>query len=149
MPTWIALLGAQGSDASAMLEETLAARLRGTPLRAQAIHDETQWRSALASPPARVLLLAPVDSAGEAQGQRWRALLAEAGVDFSVLHGDARARSESAWQLVQPLLGELPSQPQVPRGSKRWAWSCEKCSDPACEHQLFQDLIRGRAPGGQ
>jgi len=24
------------------------------------------------------------------------------------------------------------------------AWGCEKCSDPECEHQLFQRLLASR-----
>jgi nicotinamide riboside kinase len=26
--------------------------------------------------------------------------------------------------------------------SKKWVWSCDKCSDPECEHRLFSQLVK-------
>jgi nicotinamide riboside kinase len=26
--------------------------------------------------------------------------------------------------------------------SEKWVWSCDKCSDPECEHQLFSQLLK-------
>jgi nicotinamide riboside kinase len=28
------------------------------------------------------------------------------------------------------------------KDSKKWVWSCDKCSDPECEHQLFSQLLK-------
>ena len=137
MSSLIALLGAAHSGRHALLLE-LAPRLRGTALRAEVIEDEAAMRS-----PALVLLLAPGDAGGEAEDLRWRGRLSQAGIGFSVLHGDAQAKLEGAWRLVQPLLGQTPEQD----AGSRWTWSCDKCSDPACEHRLFQDLLQGRRGG--
>ena len=148
MSSLIALLGAVHSGRHA-LQRALALRLQGTAFCTQVIEDEAAW-AALDEPPALVLLLAPRDAAageaaGEAQDLRWRGRLAQAGIGFSVLHGNAQAQLDGAWHLVQPLLGLKPAQqPSGQLKNKRWTWSCDKCSDPTCEHQLFQDLIRSR-----
>jgi len=136
MASQIALLGAEGA---ALLRE-LAPRLQGTGFFAQVID-----RGAMLTPaPSLVLLLAASDAAGEAQELHWREMLAQAGIGYSVLHGDEAARLDAAWRLIRPLLGQAPA--PDPRGEPgtRWSWSCEKCSDPACEHRLFQDLLQGR-----
>jgi len=143
MSSLIAVLGAAHSGRHALQRE-LASRLRGTLFGAQVIEDEAEL-AALDEAPALVLLLAPRDAADEDQDLRWRSRLAHAGIGFSVLHGNALAQLDGAWRLVQPLLGLKPAQPAHEQlQNKRWTWSCDKCSDPTCEHQSFQDLIRGR-----
>ncbi|MBS0341845.1 MAG: hypothetical protein JSS56_15085 [Proteobacteria bacterium] len=73
----------------------------------------------------------------------------QAGIGFSVLYGDAQARVDGAWRLIAPLLGLAPSQDLRAGSTSRWSWSCDKCSDPACEHRLFQDLLQGRQDAGR
>lgn len=91
--------------------------------------------------PALTLLIAP-DAGPDDPGLREQ--LARARVSFSVLYGDASARLVSAWQLIQPML-KLPPAPAAQEPSGRaWSWSCDKCSDPGCEHRLFQDLLAKR-----
>lgn len=142
MSSQIALLGADHSGRQALLNE-LAPRLQDTPFTLQVIEDGAELPS-----PALVLLLASPDAHGEAEGLRWRERLAQAGIAFSVLHGDAQARLDGAWRLIEPLLGIAPSPDLQTTSAARWTWTCDKCSDPACEHRLFQDLVQGRRGGG-
>lgn len=65
------------------------------------------------------------------------------GISFSVLHGDGEARLDSAWRLIQALLG-LPPELAVSATERRWSWTCDKCSDPVCEHRLFRDLLENK-----
>lgn len=140
MKQQIALLGADRAGRQA-LADALVPRLQGTSFFVQAVEDSTQLQS-----PALVLLLASSDAHGDEEGLRWREWLVQAGIAFSVLHGDAQARLEGAWRLVAPLLGlAAPAQDGCAGAAARWSWSCDKCSDPACEHRLFQDLLKGRA----
>lgn len=69
--------------------------------------------------------------------QRLRALLQTHGIAYAAVYGQGEARTQNALQALQYALG-LP-RPTTP--GKPWQWSCEKCSDPACEHRLFQDLL--------
>lgn len=70
-----------------------------------------------------------------------RTLLQRAGIPFQVVYGSGTARSGSALAALRAagLLGAAPApnEPQAP-----WTWTCDKCSDPACEHRLFTRLVR-------
>lgn len=137
----IALLGADHGGRQA-LAHALAPRLQGSSLFAQAIEDSGQLQS-----PVLVLLLAPSNPDGDEEGLRWREWLVQAGMAFSVLHGNAQDRLDGAWRLIAPLLGLAPSQDLRAGSTSRWIGSCDKCSDPACEHRLFQDLLQDRLQG--
>ena len=93
--------------------------------------------------PALTLLIAP-DAGPDDSGLREQLALERN--PYSVLHGDASARLASAWQLLRALLA-LPTAAAAPEPARRaWSWACDKCSDPACEHRLFQDLLAKRPP---
>lgn len=100
---------------------------------------------------ALVLLCAPRpdDSASIlAQQAQLRQQLHAAGAAYGVLHGDDAAIAQQAWQALQRAL-RLPhgtdAQPAAEAGSlASWRSSCEKCSDPVCEHRLFSDLVAQR-----
>ena len=139
MTLQIALLGADHRSKQDLLS-ALAPRLQGTPLVAQAIDDVAELQSS----PGLVLLLASADAHAEAEDLRWRERLMQKAIPFSVLHGDAQAQLDGAWRLIEPLLGVAPTPDARAGSASRWNWSCEKCSDPACEHRLFQDLLQGR-----
>jgi nicotinamide riboside kinase len=66
-----------------------------------------------------------------------RSELARAQVRYSVVYGDGSQRLRNALRA----LGQ-----DAPRAQQSWTWMCEKCSDPACEHQLFTSKLRGRTP---
>ncbi len=99
----------------------------------------------------------------EALQARLRQALSEAGIAYQVLYGDPQARRLQALAAMQSLCGTgpqhagqaLPPSPPAGPGSaagaqarerraRMRAYGCEKCSDPECEHQLFQQLLAAR-----
>jgi nicotinamide riboside kinase len=66
-----------------------------------------------------------------------RAALEGAGLPFHVVYGQGPQRLTNALQT----LGWVPPEGAVALTEGRrgaWQWVCDKCSDPACEHRLFQ-----------
>jgi nicotinamide riboside kinase len=76
-----------------------------------------------------------------------RALLQRAGVAYQVVYGTGAQRLQSALvalastKLVPATIVERAGEDDA-RGN--WSWSCDKCSDPACEHRLFTRLREQR-----
>jgi nicotinamide riboside kinase len=66
-----------------------------------------------------------------------REALAKAGVAYRVVYGSGPQRLANALRAIGEFDrgGESTSQ-------QAWAWQCEKCSDPECEHRLFTGLIK-------
>lgn len=144
----VLLLAAHGDDQARRLQATLAADARigpvalwtpaapaGTgPGEAPAV----AWPSPL-SPFSHVLLCHPAGPADSA-AEIWalRQALHAAGRAYQVLHGPSatqRARALAALGLHEDDDAALQDRVQRLR-----PWACEKCSDPACEHQLFAAL---------
>jgi len=75
-----------------------------------------------------------------------RAALARGGLTFAVVHGQGAQRLKNAWQAIdrQVQSKDSPDLAQSARAQAAWRWSCEKCSDPVCEHKLFSDLVAQR-----
>ena len=73
-----------------------------------------------------------------------RSLLQRAGIAYQVVYGHGDQRLHNAIAALRPT-GLLPAgaQQQAEPGEP-WAWNCEKCSDPACEHRLFTRLTKKR-----
>jgi nicotinamide riboside kinase len=71
---------------------------------------------------------------------RVRAALEGAGITYRVVYGTGDDRTRSALAPVLQLLGRGPT--GDPSAAK-WTWTCEKCSDPDCEHRLFRRLLGG------
>jgi nicotinamide riboside kinase len=69
--------------------------------------------------------------------QRLRVLLQQNGIAYSTVYGTGTARTQCALQAIDYALGT----PRTDKTTGSWKWNCEKCSDPACEHRLFRDLI--------
>jgi nicotinamide riboside kinase len=67
--------------------------------------------------------------------QRLRTVLQANGLPYSSVYGTGQARVHNALQAITYALGQRP-----PQTASRWKWLCDKCSDPGCEHRLFQDL---------
>jgi predicted ATPase len=140
----IALIGADGTGKTA-LADALAQRLRQ---RGIAVVDGPSIPMALPRACAFTLLMGldlPVADTEALQRQEQadallRAALAAARLPFAVVHGRGPERLASALRA----LGLGGAEP--PRRAA--AWSCDKCSDPACEHRLFTDLLRQRAEAG-
>jgi nicotinamide riboside kinase len=74
-----------------------------------------------------------------------RVALARGNVSYAVVHGRDTERLSSAWRALN-LVTMSDDVPRADRAaeSQSWQWSCDKCSDPACEHRLFSDLVARR-----
>jgi len=70
--------------------------------------------------------------------------LQAAGLPFQTVYGRGDARMRQALAALGPLLGSslIDAAPVLAQG--RVAWSCDKCSDPECEHRLFTGLLKSR-----
>ena len=72
-----------------------------------------------------------------------RSLLQRAGVSYQVVYGSGAQRLQGAL-LALASAGVLPPEvaqrPAEANAQRAWVWSCDKCSDPACEHALFTRL---------
>ena len=150
-PRCIAVLGAHGSGA-AELARQLTQALSGQPL----------WTVCFQTAPHAghdFALLMGLDLAGSeqvdetartAQDSALREQLAALGVPYRVVYGTGRTRLAHALLA----LGLAAPEDEVQQGREqaqfdlnrgRTPWSCEKCSDPACEHRLFTGLLGGRS----
>ena len=107
-----------------------AAILRSTP-------DELASCLAAAAGNALCLLMGLSAPAADAEREdaRWRAALQAAGQPFRVIHGKGAERLEHALRAIDAALVERPAR------ITNWTWSCDKCSDAQCEHQLFRALV--------
>lgn len=65
-----------------------------------------------------------------------RQQLAKAGVPYRVVYGSGEERLRNALAAIDSSL--------APAKAREWNWSCEKCSDPECEHRLFSRLLTPR-----
>lgn len=74
-----------------------------------------------------------------------RGLLQALGWRHHVFYGNADARLRHALLLGGAATPERLRPPGAVRPAL--AWSCEKCSDPECEHRLFQRLLTPAAAG--
>ena len=66
-----------------------------------------------------------------------RELLGREAIAYRVVYGRGPQRLASALAAIATELA-----PELPAGNRR-AWTCEKCSDPECEHRLFTKLVQG------
>jgi nicotinamide riboside kinase len=69
-----------------------------------------------------------------------RDALSRAGIGYRVVYGSGPERLAHALAAIDAALA-----PQAAQRGAAWTWSCEKCSDPQCEHRLFRGLL-GDAP---
>ena len=82
----------------------------------------------------------------EATDTALRRELHAAGIPFHTVYGQGDARLQQALRVIGPLLGETLVANDRSLSEGRVAWNCEKCSDPACEHRLFSQLIAKKTP---
>lgn len=81
-----------------------------------------------------------VSSQQSAIHQRLREALTLHNMAYAMVYGRGEQRLQSAISAVIPSTGESHAEA---RSYQRWLSGCEKCSDPACEHRLFQGLTTG------
>ena len=76
-----------------------------------------------------------------------RAALGRAGISYAVVHGSGGERWSHAWHALNLAAQSEAPAARRPAGRARegWQWSCEKCSDPVCEHRLFTELVARRS----
>lgn len=75
---------------------------------------------------------------------RLRAALNELRIPYTVVHGQGDERLRNAWNAINSVVAGADGTGVPARFVNKpsvWSWSCEKCSDPACEHRLFRELI--------
>jgi hypothetical protein len=75
-------------------------------------------------------------------------------ISFQVLCGGQKEQLAQAIRAVRRLAaapGVSQPSPATPASEKvddssrkAWIWSCDKCSDPQCEHRLLTDLLAAR-----
>jgi nicotinamide riboside kinase len=67
-----------------------------------------------------------------------RSTLEEAGLPYGLVYGSGAERLRNALAAID---SASPEERRVAHAAgRRWTWSCEKCSDPECEHRLFTGL---------
>lgn len=72
-----------------------------------------------------------------------------ASISFQTIYGQGPARLEQALRVLGRALGQdlVAPNPDWPQG--RRPWTCEKCSDPDCEHRLFSGLLAHNNTGDE
>ncbi|MEO8117759.1 MAG: AAA family ATPase [Rhodoferax sp.] len=76
----------------------------------------------------------------EAIDAQLRATLARGQIAYTVVYGLGPARVEAALNAIAPLRHDRVKPDSSGEGN--WQWSCEKCSDPECEHRMFTGLLK-------
>ncbi|MES2973589.1 MAG: ATP-binding protein [Pseudomonadota bacterium] len=75
-----------------------------------------------------------------------RAALARGGISYKVIYGSGPERLQNTLSAL-PGQGPAGKLRRAPGANEAWAWSCDKCSDPVCEHRLFTGLLQSKAAG--
>lgn len=75
-----------------------------------------------------------------------RARMEQAVLPHQTIYGQGENRVQQALRTLGAAIGHplVEQDPFWEQGRQRW--NCEKCSDPACEHRLFRDLLAQREP---
>ena len=79
-----------------------------------------------------------------------RTALCRGNASYQVLYGNDEQQVQQALDAVLPLTRRAcdPGQGAVIQTGQQvaspWIWTCEKCSDAACEHKLLSDLLKQR-----
>jgi len=143
----IALIGADDSGKT-RLAEALAQRLAQRGIAASLVIEPSPGRSIDPGTlevhrDALILFIAaasptPIDD-------MLRKALMDAKLSFAVVHGEGDEQLANAWKAINAAADADDHRPAAPEGTAAWSWACEKCSDPACEHRLFSDLVARRS----
>ncbi len=144
----VAVLGQDAHGFISALSPALEGLLPGSAAR---VH----WRACAGAEEARMaclcwLLVGEDPPSGNLSGatheRALRQSLLEKQISYQVLRGPASERISQALQSLAPWLPGLAALlPATGVSSRRpGSWQCENCSDPACEHRLFTDLLKSR-----
>lgn len=143
----IVLIGADDSG-KARLAEALAQRLSQRGIAASLVVEPVLEGSFDASMleahrGALILLIAPASTTPV--DDMLRQALMDAKLSFAVVHGEGAEQLANAWNAINVAADADAGRTAAPEGATAWSWTCEKCSDPACEHRLFSDLVARRS----
>jgi energy-coupling factor transporter ATP-binding protein EcfA2 len=144
----IALLGADGSGktqlaealAQRLAQRGIAATLAADPLPEHAFDAATleAYRGC-----ALILLIAPASPTPF--DEMLREALMGANLGFAVVHGAGAEQLANAWNAINAAADPDARRSAGQEATAAWSWACDKCSDPACEHKLFSDLVAKRS----
>jgi nicotinamide riboside kinase len=68
-----------------------------------------------------------------------RVRLSDAQIGYQVVYGlDAQRLQNAIHCIASPAIFQWAAGQD---STKKWAWACDKCSDPVCEHRLFSQLL--------
>jgi len=85
----------------------------------------------------------------EASDNLLRGALERAGLPYRVIYGLGDSRWQGALSIVDAIVPASQSAMNSIAGSadfaRPWAWFCDKCSDPHCEHRLFSSRLQAEA----
>jgi len=71
-----------------------------------------------------------------------RDALARAGIAFRTIYGRGEERVRSA--LAAIAAASAAGETERIADTRPWAWVCDKCGDPDCEHRLFTSMLANR-----
>ena len=157
----IAVVGAPGTGVDLLLRDLPAALLTAdlpqacvllsaTDLREAVEHDFASgdsshfYESTIRHRTVALTLLSGLDSVhsnsmAQVLNTRLRQALDRHNLPYAVVYGDARQRIHHA---VQAIAHRQQFVRRPPSSRSAWQWQCEKCSDAACEHRLFSELLK-------
>ncbi len=144
----IALLGADGRGKT-QLAETLAQRLAQRGIAARLVADPLPEQALDADVleayrgHALILLIAPASPTPI--DDMLRKALMDANLSFAVVHGEGAQQLANAWNAINAAADPEGRERAAQGATAAWSWACDKCSDPACEHRLFSDLVAKRS----
>jgi nicotinamide riboside kinase len=68
-----------------------------------------------------------------------RLRLSEAQIAYQVVYGlDEQRLKNAMYCIASPATFQEAT---AQNATEKWAWACDKCSDPVCEHRLFRRLV--------
>ncbi|MBT2324465.1 hypothetical protein J7E62_19145 [Variovorax paradoxus] len=144
----IALFGAADSGKT-HLAEVLAQRLAQRGIAATLVVEPLPPASfdaaAIEACRAHALILLIASVSPTPIDDMLRKALMDAKLSFSVVHGEGAEQLANAWNAINAAADPEARQRAAPQAAGAWSWACDKCSDPACEHRLFSDLVAKRS----
>ena len=78
-------------------------------------------------------------TAAQRDGQL-RQFMDQHAIPYAVVYGSGQTRTDSALQAIEYRRNHTATK-RSPAATCAWQWSCETCSDAACEHRLFTALV--------
>jgi hypothetical protein len=84
----------------------------------------------------------PFDNEAMCEDALIRSTLNRCGINYHMVYGAGESRLQNALRCFDPVRFEPETQTSVQQLRKWQIKTCERCSDPECEHRLFTDLLK-------